>query len=189
MARISRVSETPSHADRSTDDPVLAAQINVYFRPMLCENAMVDMRHATIRSPRNRSHSKDSTRGPAATRKCSLSLRYDVFTQPRPKADMRILPTAHSWFLFQWNIALRLRIRERTEVFRKGCLVKASHSGKVVCPVEAKWVLRKTTSFLSCFSSAVDQRPVSAVMGHSVRQMCIERRDQSDHKHSLNLYQ
>ena len=74
-----------------------------------------------------------------------------------------------------------------TEVFRKGCLVKASHSGKVVCPVEAKWVLRKTTSFLSCFPSAVDQRPVSAVMGHSVRRMCIKRRDQSDHKHSLNL--
>ena len=49
-----------------------------------------------------------------------------------------------------------------TEVFRKGCLVKAGHSGKVVCPVEAKWVLRKTTSFLSCFPSAVDQRPVSA---------------------------
>jgi len=25
---------------------------------------------------------------------------------------------------------------------RKGCLVKASHSGKVVCPVEASWVFR-----------------------------------------------
>src|SRR6516165_6746417 len=24
----------------------------------------------------------------------------------------------------------------------EGCLVKASHSGKVVCPVEAKWVFR-----------------------------------------------
>ena len=41
-----------------------------------------------------------------------------------------------------------------TEVFRKGCLVKAGHSGKVVCPVEAKWIFCKTTSFLSCFQSA-----------------------------------
>ena len=41
-----------------------------------------------------------------------------------------------------------------TEVFRKGCLVKAGHSGKVVCPVEAKWIFCKTTSFLSCSQSA-----------------------------------
>jgi hypothetical protein len=37
-------------------------------------------------------------------------------------------------------------------------LNKASHSGKVVCPVEAKWILRKTTSFLSCFQSAEPHR-------------------------------
>ena len=45
-----------------------------------------------------------------------------------------------------------------TEVFRKGCLVKAGHSGKVVCPVEAKWIFCKTTSFLSCFQSAEPHR-------------------------------
>jgi len=38
-----------------------------------------------------------------------------------------------------------------TEVFRKGCLVKAGHSGKVVCPVEAKWIFCKTTSFYPVF--------------------------------------
>jgi hypothetical protein len=66
---------------------------------------------------------------------------------------MRILPTAHLWFLFQWNIALRLRIRERTEVFRKGCLIKAS-------PLRKKWYatlrlsgsLCKTKSFPILFS-------------------------------------
>ena len=68
------------------------------------------------------------------------------------KADMRILPTAHFWFLFQRNIALRLRIRQRTEVFRKGCLVKASHSGKVVCPVEAKWIFVQDQILFILFS-------------------------------------
>jgi hypothetical protein len=46
---------------------------------------------------------------------------------------------------------------------------------------------REDSARLSCFPSAVDQRPVSAVMGHSVRRMCIKSLDQSDYKHSLDL--
>ena len=42
-------------------------------------------------------------------------------------------------------------------------MVKASHSGKVVCRVEAKWVLRKTTSFLSCFQSGASVGPQSRI--------------------------
>ena len=38
-----------------------------------------------------------------------------------------------------------------TEVVRKGCLVKASHSGKVVCPIEAKWVLPRPHPFYPAF--------------------------------------
>jgi hypothetical protein len=66
-----------------------AVRSDDWSRPRLCENATVDMRHVTICSPHLRHDSKYSTRRPVTTRKCSLSLRYDVFTQPGPKAAIR----------------------------------------------------------------------------------------------------